>query len=111
MSWMNRRTGQTGLEYVLLIICAVGAFLAILHYGQRGVQGRLRKSFDEIGYHYEPGTTSGQMTTTVKRISTTTVELHQPLTLFGREGYGTHISEDIELDETTRQGSESTSGF
>lgn len=50
--------GQATVEYALLVAIAVAALMAMAVYFKRGVQGRLRTSYDEIGQHYNPRTTT-----------------------------------------------------
>jgi len=55
---MHRRTkkGQTTIEYVVLLIIVIGAFVAIQNYMKRGLQGRWKASIDQLGDQYDPRT-------------------------------------------------------
>ncbi|MBD3263865.1 MAG: hypothetical protein GF375_02030 [Candidatus Omnitrophica bacterium] len=57
---MRRRTayqksGQSTLEYVIIISVAIGALLTMQNYLKRGLQGHLREDCDQIGTQYSPG--------------------------------------------------------
>lgn len=52
-------SGQTLLEFVVLFIVLVAAFLAMQKYIQRGVQGKWKETVDGMGKQYDP---SGNMT-------------------------------------------------
>lgn len=68
----RNRKGQNTLEYVLLIVAVVGAFLAIQHYLNRGLQGRMRDSTDNIGEQFDSRLGSVEYTTTRKSYVTET---------------------------------------
>jgi len=53
---MLRQTkqGQTTVEYVIIVVIVLGAFLAIQNYAKRGIQGRWKASIDELGDQYDP---------------------------------------------------------
>lgn len=63
MITLNRK-GQNALEYVLLVTSVVVAFLAIQHYLNRGLQGRVREASDNIGSQFDAQATSTNYTTT-----------------------------------------------
>ena len=67
------RKGQTVLEYAVVIICAVGALIAMREYMTRSIQGRMRASADEIGQQYDAEATTGDVTMTYRQDSDTTV--------------------------------------
>jgi hypothetical protein len=54
----RRKSGQSTLEYAILIIIILGALLAIQVYIKRGVQGRLKSATDDIGDQFSPGNTN-----------------------------------------------------
>jgi hypothetical protein len=61
---LNKKKGQSTMEYAVLIIIIVGALLAVQVYIKRGVQGRMKSSADDIGEQYSPGNTNVIKTTT-----------------------------------------------
>ena len=44
--------GQSTLEYAVLVVIIIAALLSLQTYIKRGVQGRLRKSTDDIGEQF-----------------------------------------------------------
>lgn len=65
--------GQSPLEYAVIIAVVVGAFLAMQKYMERGLQGRLRSSTDQIGPQYSAGnTTATYQTTNAKQVAVET---------------------------------------
>ena len=48
------KKGQTTIEYAMLLIVVIGAFLTIQNYLKRGVQGRWRDAVDSLGDQYDP---------------------------------------------------------
>jgi uncharacterized protein (UPF0333 family) len=67
------KRGQTALEYAVVIICVVGALIAMREYMTRSIQGRMRAVADDIGPQYAPDDTSGDVTITYNHQSDTTV--------------------------------------
>lgn len=70
------KKGQSVLEYAILIMVVVGALLAMQWYIQRGMQGKLKESADEIsaGSQYAPTKTTSNITRTVTSETVTNVE-------------------------------------
>jgi hypothetical protein len=54
----QKRKGQTLLEFVVLFIVLVAAFLAMQNYLRRGVQGSWKKSLEGMGTQYDPAANS-----------------------------------------------------
>lgn len=106
-----KKRGQSFIEYTVVIACIIAALVAMQHYVKRALQGRLRSAADQIGEQYEPGKMAGGFTATVTREVTSEVKTHQPLTIEGRDGYGTTTTEIVTKDETTRQGTETVAEF
>ena len=69
------RKAQSTLEYALVIVAVVAALMAIQSYLRRTIQGKLRASSDQIGYHFEDGP-GGNYTRITKFDSTTLTEEH-----------------------------------
>jgi hypothetical protein len=42
------------MEYVTILIVAIGSFIAVQQYIKRGIQGRWKQSVDQIGEQYDP---------------------------------------------------------
>ena len=92
--------GQAIIEYAVAITCVVAALLAVQFYMQRALQGRMRNASDQIGEQYDPGATSGGITTTVTRDITTVIDADVPITIGGVAGTGTLRTETINEDST-----------
>ena len=58
------KSGQSTLEYAILILIVIVALLAMQTYLKRGIQGRMRESSDNIGEAYSPGYTTSTFTMT-----------------------------------------------
>jgi len=56
--FLNKRKGQSTLEYAVLIVIIIAALLAMNQYIKRGLQGRLKSSTDDIGDQFSPGNTN-----------------------------------------------------
>jgi hypothetical protein len=61
---LNKRKGQSTLEYAVLIVIIIAALLAMNQYIKRGLQGRLKSSTDDIGDQFSPGNTNFSRTVT-----------------------------------------------
>ena len=60
---LKNRSGQSALEYAVLVVIIIGALLSIQFYLKRGIQGRLKSSADDIGDQYSVGNTNVLKTT------------------------------------------------
>ena len=60
--FLNKKKGQSTLEYAILIIIIIGALLSIQVYIKRGVQGRLKQATDDIGDQFSVGNTNVKKT-------------------------------------------------
>jgi uncharacterized protein (UPF0333 family) len=58
MTYLNRKRGQSTLEYAVLMIVIIAALISIQTYIKRGVQGRLKSASDDIGDQFSPGNTN-----------------------------------------------------
>ena len=54
-----KQRGQSAIEYSVILIVLMGAFLASANYFKRGVQGRWKESTDTLGDQYDPRTSNG----------------------------------------------------
>jgi len=52
----QKKKGQSSLEYVVIIVILVGAFVGIRNYLKRGMQGRLQSAIEGLGDQYDPRT-------------------------------------------------------
>lgn len=60
---IKHTTGQSIVEYSVILACIVAAFTAMHIYLKRGISGSLRNSADQIGRQYEPGYLASSITT------------------------------------------------
>ena len=58
MTYLNKKRGQSTLEYAVLMIVIIAALISIQTYIKRGIQGRLKSASDDIGDQYSPGNTN-----------------------------------------------------
>ena len=63
---MNGRTGQSTVEYAVLLVVVIAALLAVSIFMKRGVMGKARESTDQVGEQFAPLTTSNDYTRTFK---------------------------------------------
>jgi flagellar basal body-associated protein FliL len=49
---IKTKTGQSVLEYIILIVIIIAALLTLQIYMKRGLQGRLKSATDDIGDQY-----------------------------------------------------------
>lgn len=88
------RTGQTLLEFVVLFIVIIAAFLAMQNYLRRGVQGKWKESLDGMGKQYDPGANAY---TTYTMDSNATTEIN---VIPGNAGYTTWRVDTMNMLET-----------
>lgn len=50
------RKAQSTLEYAIMLVIIMAAFLAVGNYFKRGIQGRWKEAVDEMGDQYDPRT-------------------------------------------------------
>jgi hypothetical protein len=70
-----RRRGQSLLEYSILTIVLLGAFIATQNYIKRGIQGRWKSSVDELGDQYDPRTTNSLITSFMNGTANTIINV------------------------------------
>lgn len=68
-----RKTGQSSVEYVVLIIFLIGSLFAIGNYLKRGLQGRLKESVDGLADQYDPRYTTSNILQQVTANTMTTI--------------------------------------
>ena len=73
---LNKK-GQNTLEYVLLIVIVVGAFISIQWYLSRGVQGKMRDSGDSIGDQFDANLAKSNLTNYTESHQATTEDLNE----------------------------------
>jgi uncharacterized protein (UPF0333 family) len=71
---LNRRKGQSTLEYAIIIGVVVGALIMMQVYVKRGLQGRVKQATDEIGDQFSP--TASTSTTIVNSVVNSTENVY-----------------------------------
>ena len=100
---MRTLRGQSLLEYTLLLVIIIAAFVTMQTYLKRGVQGRWKDSVDQLGDQYAPGLMNGVVTT--KTSSTSESRLYVvPDTSGAAAGYYT-LRTDLSHAEEKKTGS------
>lgn len=95
-------TGQSTLEYAVIITVVVAALLAIQIYIKRSVQGKLRESTDQIGEQFFANNTTIYENTS--RTGTTVQEISAGVTTSysGASGQGSPETRTVSGSETVK---------
>lgn len=72
----HNKKGQTAVEYAVLLIIVLGAFLGIQNYVKRGIQGRWRDAVDGLGDQYDPRTADTQLRHTLSSSTNTLIKTY-----------------------------------
>jgi uncharacterized protein (UPF0333 family) len=96
------RKGQSILEYSLLLIIIIAAFITMQIYIKRGFQGRWKSAVDDLGDQYNPATSNSVYTYTMRSNSETHVTTLRD-TVNGVSGYYT-MREDFSNMTENKQG-------
>jgi hypothetical protein len=67
------KKGQSLIEYSILIVIVLAAFIATSTYIKRSMQGRWKNAVDDFGDQYDPRTATGTMTYTLQANSNSIV--------------------------------------
>lgn len=70
---LNKKTGQTALEYSILLIIILGVFVAMGTYVKRAFQGRWKSVVDDMGDQYDPRFSSTETRSTISVNSETRI--------------------------------------
>jgi hypothetical protein len=91
------RRGQSVLEFTVLIVIVIGAFIAMQLYVKRGIQGRWKNTIDDFGDQYDPRLTNSNVVHTMSGNSATQIQ-----TIKGVGGYWTQRTDASNSISTTR---------
>ncbi len=69
----QNQKGQTMIEYIVVIIIILGAFLGMQNYFKRGLQGRWKSAVDTLGDQYDPRVADSRLRHTLVSNSNTEV--------------------------------------
>lgn len=70
LQYLNRKKGQSTLEYAILIVIIIGALLTLQVYIKRGIQGRLKSATDDVGEQYTTADSGNYIKTVVTTSNT-----------------------------------------
>jgi len=97
--YLNKRKGQSTLEYAVIIAVVVAALVGMQAYIKRGLQGKMKESTDQIGEQFSPGHTSMNSTITSNTFTTENVEIDssgRPITKsFSQQTQNRDIRENV----------------
>lgn len=100
---LRKLRAQSVVEYAVLLVIVIGAFIAMQSYMKRGMQGRWKATVDDLGDQYDPSKTNSFMNYVYQINSDTTVRAipgTDPIT--GQPGFFTNRV-DISNTVETRQ--------
>ena len=105
------RRGQSILETSILFMVVFFAFLAMMVYIKRSVQGRLRADADSIGQQYDFQRTAGNMSTVFSSHLTTTTQTQEqavvdPITGISEERQVTAVRTNTDYERSNTTGRE-----
>lgn len=103
---INKREGQSVLEYAIVIGAVVIALLVMQAYVRRGLQGKLKVIADDLGQQYNPYNTTSDMSITFESDTQTQTFTNVTTDDTGREKRETITNTTIFNETQTRQGSE-----
>ena len=101
---MNRDKAQSTLEYLILLIIVIGAFVATQTYIKRGFQGRWKETVDGFADQYDPATVTSLIDYSLVSSSNTVIQAvpaTDPVT--GAQGFMTNRIDTTNSTES-RQG-------
>ena len=101
----KKKKGQTTIEYVVLLIIVIGAFVAIQNYMKRGLQGRWKASIDQLGDQYDPRTADTNVRHSTYVNTNTSI-----ITLNTLGGYWTKRT-DVSFSEERKTGATSVGAY
>lgn len=96
----RRNRGQSSLEYAVVMVAIVGALLGMYTYIQRGMQGRLKQTTDQLGTQwYEPEKTTGNYTTSENSLIVATSQQLSERQLTDSYGYPVDLDGDGVIED------------
>lgn len=103
---INKREGQSVLEYAIVIGAVVIALLVMQAYVRRSLQGKFKVIADDLGQQYNPYNTTSDMNITFESDTQTQTWTNVTTDDAGKEKRETITNTTIYNDTQTRQGSE-----
>ena len=93
----HKTKGQSTIEYAVLVMVVLGAFIATSAYVKRGIQGRWRSAVDELGDQYDPRYTNTSINYTTSSVGDTRIQ-----TLNANGGFWTIRTDNANSLETKK---------
>lgn len=104
---INKREGQSVLEYAIVIGAVVIALLVMQAYVRRGLQGKLKVIADDLGQQYNPYNTTSDMSITFESDTQTQTFTNETINeTTGKKTSETITNTTIFNETQTRQGTE-----
>ncbi|MDO8748249.1 MAG: hypothetical protein Q7J72_03920 [Candidatus Omnitrophota bacterium] len=103
---INKRGGQSVLEYAIVIGAVVIALLVMQAYVRRSLQGKFKVIADDLGQQYNPYNTTSDMNITFESDTQTETFTNVTTDATGKEKRETTTNTTIFNETQTRQGSE-----
>lgn len=100
----HTRRGQSTLEYTILIVIVIGAFIAMSMYVKRGFHGRWKSTVDDMGEQYDPTAVNSLVTYSLQSSSNSMVVAVPGTSPTGMPGYYTNRIDTTNSVET-KEGS------
>ena len=94
--------GQSLLEYTILIVIIVAAFITMSSYLKRGIQGKWKESLDQLGDQYQPGATNAVTVHRMVSNGETRLQVIPGLSSEGKKGSYT-LRSDQQTSRETRE--------
>jgi uncharacterized protein (UPF0333 family) len=95
----SQRRGQSLLEYSILLVIIIAAFIVMQIYIKRGFQGRWKTTIDELGDQYDPNTTNSVFTYKMTQNSETHISVLDDV-VNGVTGYYTMRNDNSTMSES-----------
>ena len=76
----GKNSGQSAIEYTVILIIAIGAFLAMGQYMKRAVQGGWKAAVDPLGEQYNPKESWSNIEHTIESNTIVSVQSYQNAT-------------------------------
>ncbi len=86
---LRSKTGQTIVEYAILLVIVLVVFFVMQSYIKRGMQGRYKSSVDDLGEQYDPRYVNGYTLHTYQSASNSVIQT-VPGAAGGQLGYWTN---------------------
>ena len=101
MRKQGQRSGQSLLEYSILLIILLAVFLSMQSYVKRGIQGRWKASVDNLGDQYDPRTANSKKEYTLNSASRSVLYTVQQTGGFETRREDTSSSSETKDGQTT----------